>query len=73
MFSVLLGCANGEGTKRLKHPTVGLIELEYSGFAVDGRPDLGLIIYNPAPPNDLERVCKLIANFSQKTVCPPPF
>ncbi|WP_421870945.1 helix-turn-helix transcriptional regulator [Pararhizobium sp.] len=39
--------AHGEGTKRLKHPILGDIELEYSGFAVDGRPDLNLVIYNP--------------------------
>ena len=39
--------AHGEGTKRLKHPVLGDIELEYSGFAVDGRPDLNLVIYNP--------------------------
>ena len=32
---------HGEGTKRLRHSILGLIELEYSGFAVDGRPDLG--------------------------------
>ncbi|BAT18435.1 helix-turn-helix transcriptional regulator [Asaia bogorensis] len=51
----------GEGTKRLQHPAVGLIELEYSGFAVDGRPDLGLIIYNPATEGDLERIQRLMA------------
>ncbi|WP_418611076.1 helix-turn-helix transcriptional regulator [Gluconobacter cerinus] len=55
---------HGEGTKRLQHPTVGLIELEYSGFTVEGRPDLGLIIYNPATPCDLERVRTLIATTS---------
>ncbi|GBQ91476.1 helix-turn-helix transcriptional regulator [Asaia krungthepensis] len=54
---------NGEGTKRLMHPTLGLIELEYSGFSVEGRPDLGLVIYNPATENDLERVKALISNF----------
>ncbi|SDO64403.1 Helix-turn-helix domain-containing protein [Methylobacterium phyllostachyos] len=42
--------AHGDGVKRLRHPTLGLIELEYSGFAVDGRPDLGLIVYNPVTP-----------------------
>jgi len=28
----------GEGTKHLRHPAAGLIALEYSAFAVDGRP-----------------------------------
>ncbi|RUY34477.1 XRE family transcriptional regulator, partial [Mesorhizobium sp. M7A.F.Ca.CA.001.13.2.1] len=39
--------SHGDGTKRLKHPELGDIELEYSGFAVDGRPDLSLTVYNP--------------------------
>lgn len=39
--------AHGEGVKRLRHPVLGEIELEYSAFAVDGRPDLGMIVYNP--------------------------
>ncbi|MEN3165789.1 helix-turn-helix transcriptional regulator [Gluconobacter sp. OJB] len=64
---------HGEGTKRLNHPTVGLIELEYSGFSVDGRPDLGLIIYNPATLDDLERVRKLIENSSQKNRYSTPY
>ncbi len=38
---------NGEGVKTLRHPVLGLVELEYSAFAVDGRPDLGMIVYNP--------------------------
>nr|WP_272931036.1 helix-turn-helix transcriptional regulator [Acetobacter indonesiensis] len=58
---------HGEGTKCLQHPTVGLIELEYSGFAVEGRSDLGLIIYNPATPNDLQRIRTLIGIISAET------
>jgi transcriptional regulator with XRE-family HTH domain len=52
----------GEGTKQLRHPLVGLIALEYSAFAVDGRPDLGLIVYNPATPADAERIKSLISS-----------
>jgi transcriptional regulator with XRE-family HTH domain len=47
---------HGEGTKRLQHPTLGAIELEYSSFAVDGRPDLGLIVYNPVEPSVAARI-----------------
>nr|WP_321985480.1 helix-turn-helix transcriptional regulator [uncultured Lichenicoccus sp.] len=43
---------HGEGIKHLLHPKVGELALEYSGFAVDGRPDLGLIVYNPATAAD---------------------
>ena len=39
--------AYGEGVKRLRHPILGAIEMEYSAFAVDGRPDLGMIVYTP--------------------------
>ncbi len=39
--------AHGEGVKRLRHPVLGPIDLEYSAFAVDGRPDLGLLVCNP--------------------------
>ncbi len=51
---------HGEGTKRLRHAVLGVIELEYSGFAVDGRPDLGLIVYNPASRQDADRIRTLL-------------
>jgi transcriptional regulator with XRE-family HTH domain len=50
----------GEGTKHIRHPKAGLIALEYSAFAVDGRPDLGMLIYNPATPRDAERIRSLL-------------
>ncbi len=53
-------CIHGEGTKRLRHPTLGAIELEYSGFAVDGRPDLGMIVYNPVDRSAAERIRSLL-------------
>ena len=49
-----------ERPKQVRHPRVGLIALEYSSFAVDGRPDLGLVIYNPATPRDADRIRSLI-------------
>jgi transcriptional regulator with XRE-family HTH domain len=52
--------AYGEGTKSLRHPLAGLIALEYSAFAVDGRPELGLVIFTPATPVDAERIRKLM-------------
>jgi transcriptional regulator with XRE-family HTH domain len=50
----------GEGVKRLKHPVLGPLGLEYSSFHVDGRPDLAMIVYNPATPDDAERIRALI-------------
>jgi hypothetical protein len=50
----------GEGSKQLRHPVAGLIGLEYSAFAVDGRPDLGMVIFNPATPADAARIRSLL-------------
>jgi len=50
----------GEGTKHLRHPVIGEIALEYSAFAVDGRPDLGMVVYNPATPADAEKIRSLL-------------
>jgi transcriptional regulator with XRE-family HTH domain len=50
----------GEGSKYIRHPLAGLIGLEYSSFAVDGRPDLSMVIYTPATAADAERISSLI-------------
>ncbi len=46
----------GEVAKTLIHPLAGVMTLDYSAFAVDGRPDLDLVVYNPATEADRERV-----------------
>jgi transcriptional regulator with XRE-family HTH domain len=51
----------GEVAKTLKHPLAGLITLEYSAFAVDGRTDLDMVVYTPQTPQDVERVRSLLA------------
>ncbi len=53
--------AHGEGIKRLRHPILGSIELEFSTFAVDRRPDLGLLVYNPVSPAVADRIRALVA------------
>ena len=50
----------GEGPKQLRHPVAGPIALDYSAFVVDRRPDLGLVIYNPATPADADRIRSLV-------------
>jgi len=54
--------AHGEGevVKHVRHPVLGPITFEYSAFAVDGRTDLSLLIYNPTSPADAERVASLL-------------
>jgi transcriptional regulator with XRE-family HTH domain len=51
---------HGEGLKRLNHPILGSIALEYSAFAVDGRPDLGMIVYNPVTISDADCIRSLV-------------
>jgi transcriptional regulator with XRE-family HTH domain len=50
----------GEGVKRLRHPVLGEIALEYSAFAVDGRPDLAMLVYSPVTVIDMERIANLV-------------
>ncbi|MDE1918444.1 MAG: helix-turn-helix domain-containing protein [Sphingomonadales bacterium] len=52
--------AHSEGVKRIHHPEAGLVNLEFSSFAVEGRPELGMIVYNPATPEDAAKVHALV-------------
>ena len=51
---------HGEGVKRIHHPDAGLLAMVFSSFAVEGRPELGMIIYNPTTPEDAERLRGLL-------------
>jgi transcriptional regulator with XRE-family HTH domain len=51
---------HGEAVKHIRHPVLGPLAFEYSAFAVDGRTDLSLLIYNPAAPGDAERIAALM-------------
>jgi len=53
---------HGEGLKRRRHPILGEITMEYSAFAVDGRPDLGMVVYNPVSRSDAERIRSLVTS-----------
>ncbi|MCX5497078.1 helix-turn-helix transcriptional regulator [Kaistia dalseonensis] len=44
-----------DGIKRLHHPLLGAIELEFSTFAVEGRSDLNMLVYSPANEAVMER------------------
>jgi transcriptional regulator with XRE-family HTH domain len=43
---------HAEAVKQIRHPVLGLVSFEYSVFAVDARPDLSLLVYNPATADD---------------------
>lgn len=51
---------HSEAVKHIRHPILGPLAFEYSAFAVDGRPDLSLLIHNPATPEDAERIKSLL-------------
>ena len=53
---------HGEGVKHIRHAILGLIAFEYSAFAVDGRPDLTMVVYNPATPDDAKKIRSLTAS-----------
>lgn len=53
--------ATMDGVKRLHHPHLGVLELEFSTFAVEGRPELAMVVYNPATPVDADRIRAFIA------------
>ena len=48
--------SHGEGVKHLRHPLLGPIAFEYSTFAVDGRPDLNMVVYNPTEPELADKI-----------------
>ncbi|CAK8738624.1 hypothetical protein SODG_002227 [Sodalis praecaptivus] len=47
---------DGNGIKHLRHPQLGAITLEFSSFAVDARPDLSLVVFNPVSETDRQRI-----------------
>lgn len=52
--------AHGEAVKHIRHPVAGPLAFEYSAFAVDGRPDLSMVVYNPVDRADIDRIASLI-------------
>jgi transcriptional regulator with XRE-family HTH domain len=48
--------SHGESFKHIRHPKLGPIAFEYSAFAVDGRTDLNMVVYNPVTPADAEKI-----------------
>jgi hypothetical protein len=57
---------HGEGTKHMRHPVLGPIAFEYSAFAVDGRPDLSMVVYNPSTLADAEKIRSLVKSETLK-------
>ena len=52
---------HGEGYKRIHHPQMGPLDLEFTSFAVEGRPDLSLLVFNPATTESQRKIHGLLA------------
>jgi len=52
--------ADVQGVKNIRHPILGDIQLEYTSFAVDGRSDLDMIVYNPVDQAIAERIRAMV-------------
>lgn len=50
----------GEGAKAMRHASAGMLSFDYSTFAVEGRPDLALVVFNPSSDADREKVRALL-------------
>jgi hypothetical protein len=57
---------SGESVKQIRHSKAGLLALEYSTFVVDGRPDLAMLVYNPANDEVAATIQKLIDEHSER-------
>ncbi|MFM0738748.1 helix-turn-helix transcriptional regulator [Paraburkholderia xenovorans] len=64
----VLSHGDGDGLKRLQHPKLGPIALEYSAFSVDGRPDLGMIVYTPVDHELAQRIRVLVEQYRRENV-----
>ena len=51
--------SHGEVVKQIRHAVLGPLAFEYSAFAVDGRPDLSMVVYNPTTPADAKKIRSL--------------
>ncbi len=52
-----------EGIKRVNHPVVGLMELEYNVLGLPGDDDLGLTVYTAAPGSEADEKLRLLASW----------
>src|SRR5215469_6006098 len=54
--------SHAEAVKHIRHPILGPISVEFSAFAVDGRPDLSLLVYNPATAGDAAKISSMVTS-----------
>jgi transcriptional regulator with XRE-family HTH domain len=63
--------AHTTGTKRLHHPLVGDLTLDYVVLAVEGDPEQSLVIYTPEPASPSAEALNLLASWTSTTATGP--
>jgi len=59
--------SHAEAVKHIRHPILGPISFEFSAFAVDGRPDLSLLVYNPATAADAAKISSMVTSATARS------
>ncbi|MGF6919175.1 hypothetical protein OKW28_003372 [Paraburkholderia sp. 40] len=67
----VFGHSEGQHVKRLLHPAFGTIEMEYSLFAVDGRPDLSMLVYTPLDARIAARIRSTVSSIDESASAAP--
>lgn len=52
--------SHAEGAKRINHPQAGAIDLEFSTFMVEGRPDLSMVVFNPVNEESQRKIVEQV-------------
>jgi MmyB-like transcription regulator ligand binding domain len=63
--------AHTTGTKRLHHPLVGDLTLDYVVLAVEGDPEQTLVIYTPEPASSSAEALNLLASWTSTSRAEP--
>ncbi|MGF6851958.1 helix-turn-helix transcriptional regulator [Paraburkholderia sp. CI3] len=67
----VFGHSEGHHVKRLLHPAFGTVEMEYSLFAVDGRPDLSMLVYTPLDARIAARIRSTVSSMDESASAAP--
>ncbi|MGF6478208.1 helix-turn-helix transcriptional regulator [Paraburkholderia sp. JPY419] len=67
----VFGHSEAQHVKRLLHPAFGTIEMEYSLFAVDGRPELSMLVYTPLDARIVARIRSAVSAMDETDSAAP--
>ncbi|GAA4620823.1 helix-turn-helix transcriptional regulator [Actinoallomurus vinaceus] len=63
--------AHTTGTKRLRHPLVGDLTLDYVVLAVEGDPDQTIVIYTPEPASRSAEALNILSSWTSTSTAGP--